>query len=146
MSNLLRLLPLLGKGSAERMTSPLVRKALFGRCHDSREHSEAPLGVRNRLGLALLLACLANLQPPPEAVSDFTFYTDINSAATTNCIPTCTPGPFPNCVPGGTLCTGQCAMPTCGTQTTPCHKIQDSLNLANCTIGSNTALEADVIV
>jgi hypothetical protein len=73
-------------------------------------------------------------------VSDFVFYTDINSAATTNCTPTSSG------VPGATLCTGQCAVPTCGTQATPCHKIQESLNLANCAIGSNTALEADVIV
>ncbi|MCI0568385.1 MAG: thrombospondin type 3 repeat-containing protein, partial [Acidobacteria bacterium] len=88
----------------------------------------------SRMGLALLVACLATLLPPPEAVSDFTFYTDINSAATTDCTPAI----------GG--CTGNCAVPTCGSQAAPCHKIQESLNLANCTIGSNTALEADVIV
>jgi hypothetical protein len=132
--NLFQLIPPIGKQGPERVKSQLVRLVVFIRCQDSRAPSVKRLIVRSRFGLALLVACLATLQPPPEAVSDFTFYTDINSAATTNCVPT------------SSGCTGQCAVPTCGTQATPCHKIQESLNLANCTIGSNDTLEADVIV
>ena len=90
--------------------------------------------VRRLLGFAFLAACMAGLQPPPTAVSDFTYYADINSSATTDCTPT------------STGCTGQCAIPTCGTQGTPCHTIQQAINIANCNIGSNTALEADVLV
>ena len=79
------------------------------------------------LGFIFLLACVAGLQPPPAAVSDFTFYVDINSSATSDCTPT-----------SGGVCTGQCAIPTCGTQGTPCHTIQQAVNIANWTIGSNT--------
>jgi len=92
------------------------------------------ISTRTRWGFVLILACAAGLVPPPAAVSDFTYYVDINSAATTNCTPT------------ASGCTGQCAAPACGTQAIPCHKIQGALNLANCNIGSNAALEADVLV
>ena len=44
-----------------------------------------PSKVRSRLGLALLAALLAHFQPSPVAVSNFTFYVDINSSATSNC-------------------------------------------------------------
>ena len=87
-----------------------------------------------RLSFVALLVLLASLQPPASAVSSFTYYVDFNSAATSDCLPT---------VSG---CTGQCAAPTCGTQAVPCRKIQDAVNLANCNIGSNAALEADVFV
>ncbi len=87
-----------------------------------------------RLSFAGFLVLLAGLQPPASAVSSFIYYVDFNSAATSDCLPT---------VSG---CTGQCAAPTCGTQGVPCHKIQDALNLSNCNIGSNAALEADVFV
>jgi len=86
------------------------------------------------LGVAFLAASMSGLQPPPAALSDFTYYADINSSATTNCTPT------------STGCTGVCTTPTCGTQVTPCHTIQQAINIANCNIGSNTALEADVLV
>ncbi len=90
---------------------------------------------RARWGFLLLLAAAAaGLQPPPAAVSNFTFYVDANSTATTDCTPT------------ASGCTGQCAVPACGTQALPCHTIQNALNIANCTIGTNTALEADVLV
>jgi thrombospondin type 3 repeat protein len=92
------------------------------------------ISMRRRLGLVMLVVCAAGLVPPPAAVSDFTYYVDFSSAATSDCLPT-TSG-----------CTGQCAAPTCGTQGIPCHKIQDALNIANCNIGSNAALQADVIV
>jgi hypothetical protein len=91
-----------------------------------------PIAVR--LVFAASLVLLGFLQPPAAAVASFTYYVDFASAATSNCLPT---------VSG---CTGQCAAPTCGTQGTPCHKIQDALNLANCNIGSNAALDADVFV
>jgi len=93
------------------------------------------LRVPRLLGFAFLLACMAGLQPPPAAVSDFTFYVDINSSATSDCQPQSTG-----------ICAGQCAIPTCGTQGAPCHTIQHAINIADCTIGSNTALEADVLV
>src|SRR5262245_21373173 len=92
----------------------------------------APIAIR--LLFVAALGLLASLQPPAAAGSDFTYYVDFASAATTNCLPT---------VSG---CTGQCAVPTCGSQGTPCHKIQEAVNLANCNIGSNAALEADVFV
>ena len=90
--------------------------------------------VPRLLGFAFLAVCVAGLQPPAAALSDFTFYADINSSATTNCTPT------------STGCTGLCITPTCGTVSTPCHTIQQAINIANCNIGSNTALEADVLV
>jgi hypothetical protein len=90
--------------------------------------------MRTRLLFVLLLVGAAGLVPPPAAVSDFIYYVDFNSAATTDCTPT------------STGCTGQCATPTCGSAGAPCHTIQAALNLANCNIGANTALEADVLV
>ncbi|HEV8375580.1 MAG TPA: MopE-related protein [Candidatus Polarisedimenticolia bacterium] len=87
------------------------------------------------------MGVLAQFQPPPAAVSDFTLYVDFNSAATSDCVPTQNGSPC-----GTTICTGQCAVPTCGAQGTPCHKIQDAINIANCTIGTNTAMEADIVV
>src|SRR5262245_56827393 len=74
------------------------------------------LNVRARLGLRSLIALAFGLQPPPVAVSSFIYYVDINSAATSDCLPT------------ASGCTGQCAVPTCGSSGTPCHKIQDALN------------------
>ncbi|HEU5182037.1 MAG TPA: putative metal-binding motif-containing protein [Candidatus Polarisedimenticolia bacterium] len=87
-----------------------------------------------RVALGVAFAVAAGLQPPPAAVSDFSYYVDFASPATTNCTPT------------SSGCTGQCASPTCGTQATPCHSIQAAINIANCNIGANTALEADVNV
>src|SRR5262249_54422812 len=75
--------------------------------------------------------------PPAGLTPIFAFSADIASTATSDCVPTDTVGG---------LCTGQCAIPTCGTQAVPCQKIQDAVNIANCTIGSNAALEADVLV
>jgi hypothetical protein len=89
---------------------------------------------RRLLSLLILAAALGCLLPPPSALSDFTFYADIVSSATTDCVPT------------SSGCTGSCAAPTCGSQAQPCHKIQDAINIANCTIGSNNALQADVLV
>src|SRR5262245_26920356 len=88
--------------------------------------------MRTRIGLGLLLAGAAFLQPPSRATSNFTFYVDINSAGTTTCDFTCP--------------AAACATPTCGSQAVPCHKIQDAVNIANCNIGVNDSLEADVIV
>src|SRR6185436_6623950 len=84
--------------------------------------------------LCLLAAGMVSFQPPPVAVSNFTYYVDAASAATTDCATT----------PTG--CTGSCAVPACGSQGTPCHTIQGAINIANCNIGSNGALEADVLV
>src|SRR5258706_5258429 len=92
------------------------------------------LSSRRLLKLTVPLICLTVLRPGPRAVSNFTFYADVASAATTNCTPT------------SSGCTGTCVAPSCGTQAIPCHKIQEAVNLANCTIGTNTTLEADVIV
>jgi len=92
------------------------------------------LTLRHLLQVSAALCCLAGLQPPTGAVSSFTYYADLASSATTDCTPT------------SAGCTGSCAVPTCGSQATPCHTIQGAINLANCNIGSNAALEADVIV
>ena len=90
--------------------------------------------MRTRFLFVLILVGAAGLVPPPAAVSDFVYYVNASSAATTDCTPT------------SSGCTGQCAVPTCGSVGTPCHTIQDALDLANCNIGANAALEADVIV
>ncbi|HEV8335120.1 MAG TPA: putative metal-binding motif-containing protein [Candidatus Polarisedimenticolia bacterium] len=86
------------------------------------------------LVLCLLAAGVVSFQPPPVAVSNFTYYVDAASAGTTDC------------TPGASGCTGSCAVPACGSQATPCHTIQAAVNIANCNIGSNAALEADVLV
>jgi hypothetical protein len=116
-----------------------------------------PFSMR-RVLLAVFLASLPLiLQPQSSAVSNFTFYVDINSSGTTNCAPAgdsgstpafCCPGAGVTCTPSlaGPTCTGSCAVPTCGTQANPCKKIQDAINIANCTIGPNGTQEADVIV
>jgi hypothetical protein len=91
--------------------------------------------MRTRLGFLLVLAGAVGLVPPPAAVSDFTYYVNINSSATSDCTPA-----------SSGSCTGQCSVPTCGTQATPCHTIQQAINIANCTIGSNATLEADILV
>ncbi len=91
--------------------------------------------ARTLLGLGAAFACLTLLTPPPAATSNFTFYVDINSPATSDCTPQ-----------SNATCTGSCAVPACGTQATPCHTIQQAINIANCTIGTNGALEADIVV
>ena len=93
-------------------------------------------GLAGRVALAVVFAGLAGLQPPPAAVSDFIYYVDFASPATSTCVLN-----FPS--PG---CSGDCAAPACGTQATPCHSIQNAIHIANCNIGSNTALEADIHV
>ena len=92
------------------------------------------LSLRRLFKLTVPFLCLAALRPGSWAVSNFTFYADVASSATTNCTPT------------SSGCTGSCVTPTCGTQSIPCHKIQEAINVANCIIGTNTTLEADVIV
>jgi len=91
--------------------------------------------LRNTLRVAVAGFCLAVLHPPSRGVSDFTYYVDIASSATSTCVPQSTG-----------VCSGDCATPGCGSQATPCRRIQDAINIANCTIGSNNALEADILV
>src|SRR5262245_3736166 len=92
--------------------------------------------LAGRVTLFVAFAALAGLQPPPAAVSDFVYYVDFASPATSTCNIN-----FPS--PG---CSGDCAAPACGTQATPCHSIQNAIHIANCNIGTNAALEADIHV
>src|SRR5262245_1294318 len=94
-----------------------------------------PSSMRKLLGAVALSASLLALQPQSPAVSDFTFYVDINSVATSDCRAT-----------GAGVCSGNCVSPTCGTLGIPCKNIQTAIDIANCTIGFSTTLQADVMV
>ena len=91
-----------------------------------------PFPTRRIFGIALTAASLTALLPQNPAVSNFTYYVDATSSAISNC-------------PIGTSCPVACTVPTCGTQSTPCKSIQDAINIANCAIGANGALEADIV-
>jgi|GEM_PF-3536730 len=90
------------------------------------------LPSRRIFGVALTAVSLTALLPQNPAVSNFTYYVDSASAAVSNC-------------PIGTSCPLACTAPSCGTQGTPCKSIQDAINIANCAIGANGALEADIV-